>query len=164
MKLNDLVQTLYDSVIVLGIIFIIIAMATVFNYFLVMQDVPNMLLDSLQQYITSPLMFLVVTIIILLVAGLFMDSISAILIIAPLLLPTAMLFDIDLIHWGIVFIVALEIGYLTPPVGINLFVSAGVFDKPFGKVVAASLPYMLLLFVSLLLIAFIPDIALFLTK
>ncbi len=164
MKLNDIADTLYESVIVLGIIFIIIAMATVFNYFLILQDVPNMLLESMQGFITSQTMFLVVTMLLLLIVGLFMDSISAILILAPLLLPTAMMYEVDLIHLGVVFILGLEIGYLTPPVGVNLFVSAGVFDKPFGKIVVASIPYAIMVFVALLLIAFFPQISLMLVK
>lgn len=164
MKLKDIADTLYESVIVLGIIFIIIAMATVFNYFLILQDVPNMLLESMQGFITSQTMFLVVTMLLLLIVGLFMDSISAVLILAPLLLPTAMMYEVDLIHLGVVFILGLEIGYLTPPVGVNLFVSAGVFDKPFGKIVVASIPYAIMVFVALLLIAFFPQISLMLVK
>jgi C4-dicarboxylate transporter DctM subunit len=164
MKLKDIADTLYESVIVLGIIFIIIAMATVFNYFLILQDVPNMLLESMQGFITSQTMFLVVTMLLLLIVGLFMDSISAVLILAPLLLPTAMMYEVDLIHLGVVFILGLEIGYLTPPVGVNLFVSAGVFDKPFGKIVVASIPYAIMVFVALLLIAFFPKISLMLVK
>lgn len=164
MKLKDIADTLYESVIVLGIIFIIIAMATVFNYFLILQDVPNMLLESMQGFITSQTMFLVVTMLLLLIVGLFMDSISAVLILAPLLLPTAMMYEVDLIHLGVVFILGLEIGYLTPPVGVNLFVSAGVFDKPFGKIVVASIPYAIMVFVALLLIAFFPHISLMLVK
>ncbi|MFN4235530.1 MAG: TRAP transporter large permease [Bacteroidia bacterium] len=164
MKLKDIADTLYESVIVLGIIFIIIAMATVFNYFLILQDVPNMLLESMQGFITSQTMFLIVTMLLLLIVGLFMDSISAVLILAPLLLPTAMMYEVDLIHLGVVFILGLEIGYLTPPVGVNLFVSAGVFDKPFGKIVVASIPYAIMVFVALLLIAFFPQISLLLVK
>jgi len=164
MKLKDIADTLYESVIVLGIIFIIIAMATVFNYFLILHDVPNMLLESMQGFITSQTMFLVVTMLLLLIVGLFMDSISAVLILAPLLLPTAMMYEVDLIHLGVVFILGLEIGYLTPPVGVNLFVSAGVFDKPFGKIVVAAIPYTLMVFVALLIIAFFPQISLMLVK
>lgn len=164
MKLKDIADTLYESVIVLGIIFIIIAMATVFNYFLILQDVPNMLLESMQGFITSQTMFLVVTMLLLLIVGLFMDSISAVLILAPLLLPTAMMYEVNLIHLGVVFILGLEIGYLTPPVGVNLFVSAGLFDKPFGKIVVASIPYAIMVFVALLLIAFFPQISLMLIK
>ncbi len=162
MKMKDLVNTLYDSVIVLGIIFIIIAMATIFNYYVVLEDVPNAILESLKGYITSPTMFIVVTILLLLIIGLFMDSISAILIVAPLILPLAILYDIDLIHLGIVFILALEIGYITPPVGVNLFVSAGVFSEPFGKIVTACIPYLLMVVVALLIVSFIPELFLWL--
>jgi C4-dicarboxylate transporter, DctM subunit len=161
MKFKDIIDTLYDSVIVLGIIFIIIAMATMFNYFLTLQDVPYMLVDFMEGFVTSKLGFLMIAILILLIAGLFMDVISAILILAPLLVPTAHAYDVDLIHLGIVFILALEIGYMTPPIGINLFVSSGLFGKPFAQVVKASLPFLLCLVVSLLLIAIFPEIVLF---
>ena len=164
MKLKDIVNTLYESVIVLGIIFVIIAMATVFNYFLTLQDVPFMLVDLMEGMITSKFMFLLLTIIVLLIAGLFMDSISAILIIAPLLVPTALLYDVDLVHLGIVFIIALEIGYMTPPIGINLFVSSGLFDKPFNQVVTASLPFLLCLLATLILVAVLPDLAMYLAN
>lgn len=164
MKMKDIVDTLYESVIILGIIFMIIAMATVFNRFLTLQEVPMLLLDWMQTFVTSKSVFLIMTIILLLIVGLFMDSISAILIIAPLLMYTAISYEVDLIHLGIIFIIALEIGYLTPPVGINLFVSCGLFNKPFTQVIKASVPYMLCLLVSLILVTFIPEIALFLTE
>lgn len=163
MKMKDIADTLYESVIVLGIIFMIIAMATVFNRFLTLQEVPMLLLDWMQTFVTSKAVFLLMTICLLLIVGLFMDSISAILIIAPLLMYTAISYEVDLIHLGVIFIIALEIGYLTPPVGINLFVSCGLFNKPFTQVIKASVPYMLCLLAVLILVTFIPEIALFLT-
>jgi C4-dicarboxylate transporter, DctM subunit len=162
MKFKDIVETLYDSVIILGVIFIIIAMATVFNYFLTMQYVPMMLVDWMQEMVDSRFLFLVFTIIILLIAGLFMDVISAILILAPLLVPSAIAYDVDLVHLGIIFILGLEIGYMTPPIGINLFVSSGLFNKPFTQVVSASIPFMLCLVATLLLVAGYPEIVLWL--
>lgn len=164
MKLKDVADTLYESVIILGIIFMIIAMATIFNRFLTLQEVPMLLLDRMQSFVTSKTIFLIMTIATLLLVGLFMDSISAILIIAPLLMYTAVSYEVDLIHLGIIFILALEIGYLTPPIGINLFVSSGLFNKPFTQVIKASVPYALCLFIALILVAFIPEIALFLTE
>ena len=104
------------------------------------------------------------TIILLLIVGLFMDSISAILIVAPLLMYTAISYEVDLIHLGIIFIIGLEIGYLTPPVGINLFVSCGLFNKPFAQVIKASVPYSFCLLIVLILVTFIPEIALYLTE
>jgi C4-dicarboxylate transporter, DctM subunit len=161
MKIKDIGDTLYDSVIVLGIIFIIIAMATVFNYFLTLQDVPYMLVETLEGTVNSRIGFLVVTILILLIAGLFMDVISAVLILAPLLVPAALAYDVDLIHLGIIFILALEIGYMTPPIGINLFVAGGLFNKPFSQVVTASVPFLLCLVVTLIIVTAFPDLVLY---
>ncbi|MBA3901972.1 MAG: TRAP transporter large permease, partial [Bacteroidetes bacterium] len=161
MKLKDIVETLYDSVIVLGIIFVIIAMATVFNYFLTLQDIPFMLVDFMTNMVTSKWMFLFITIVVLLIAGLFMDVISAILILAPLLVPTALFYGVDLVHLGIIFILALEIGYMTPPIGINLFVSSGLFNKPFNQVVTASLPFLLCLVITLILVTILPDVVMY---
>lgn len=164
MKLREIINVLHESVIVLGIIFIIIAMATMFNYFLTVQDVPFTLLEWLEAKIFSREMFLLMLVGVLLVAGLFMDVISAILIIAPLVFPSVMLYEIDPIHLGIIFIVALEIGYLTPPIGINLFVASGLFNKPFSKVIAGSVPFMMCLFIVLVLVMIFPEVALWLTE
>ncbi|MBI2967384.1 MAG: TRAP transporter large permease [Bacteroidetes bacterium] len=164
LKLNELIDMIHESVIILGTIFIIIAMATVFNNFLTLQDVPFMLVEFLEKIINSQTVFILITILILLIVGLFMDIISAILICAPLLLPTARLYEVDMIHLGIIFILALEIGYLTPPVGINLFVSCSLFNKPFSKVIVWTLPFMICLLVTLVAVAFLPDISLFLTN
>lgn len=164
MKIKTLVNTLYESVLILGIIFIIIVMATVFNRFLTLQDVPFMLVDFMQGFVTSQGMFLLFTLLLLIVVGLFMDVISAILIIAPLVVPLALVYDVDLVHLGIIFILGLEVGYVTPPIGINLFVASGIFNKPFNKVASASVPYLICLLLALLLITYVPDISLFLTK
>ncbi|MBN4065881.1 TRAP transporter large permease [Candidatus Amoebophilus asiaticus] len=163
MKFRDLVDTLYESVIILGIIFIIIAMATVFTYFLTIQQIPLFLVEYVQEMITSKYTFLVFALLILLLVGLFMDIISAILIMAPLLVPTAMAYDVNPVHFGIIFILALEVGYITPPIGINLFVSSGLFNKPISQVFRASIPFVLCLLVALILITFFPQITLFLT-
>ncbi len=163
-SVKDIANTLYDSVIIMGTIFIIIAMAAVFNRFLILQDVPLLLLEKLSGFITGKMMFLLISILMLLIVGLFMDAISAILIMAPLLLPTARMYDVNIIHFGIIFTLALEIGYLTPPVGVNLFVSSGVFNQPFGKVVKATLPFMLMIFLSLAFITFFPELILWVDK
>lgn len=164
MKFKELIDALYESVIILGIIFIIIVMATVFNFFLTIQDVPAMLTDFMQAMVTSKVLFLVFTIILLLIVGLFMDIISAILIIAPLVFPTALSYGIDPVHLGIIFILGLEIGYLTPPIGINLFVSSALFDKPFMQVVKASIPFVFCMILALLIVTFVPEISLMLVK
>lgn len=161
MKLKEVVDTLYESVIILGIIFIIIAMAAAFNFFLTVEDIPMMLVDFLQTFITSKVQFLLITILLLLIVGLFMDIISAILILAPLLMPSARLYEVDPIQLGLIFIVGLEIGYLTPPIGINLFVASALFNKPLGKVMKASWVFTLCLLITLLIVAFVPSFSSF---
>jgi len=98
--------------------------------------------------------------VLLLIAGALMDSISAILIIAPLLTPIAMRFGIDPIHLGIIFIVNLEIGYLTPPIGLNLFVASSVFEKPIGEVIRSVVPFILVMMVGLGIVTYVPSLAL----
>jgi len=93
-----------------------------------------------------------------------MDIMSAILIVAPLLSPMAVEFGIDPVHFAIIFIVNLEIGYLTPPMGINLFVASSVFKKKIGFVIKSTLPFTLILLVALILISYIPGISLFLVE
>jgi C4-dicarboxylate transporter DctM subunit len=102
--------------------------------------------------------------ILLLIVGCFMDAMSAILVLAPLLTPMAQHYGIDPVHFGIIMIVNLEIGYLTPPIGINLFVASGMFKEPIGVVVKSVLPYLVVMLVGLALICAIPQISLFTLK
>lgn len=164
MKWKNVVDTLYESVTILGMIFIIIAMATIFNYYLVLVEAPFILLDWIENTVDSKYTFLFMVILLLLIVGLFMDVISAILIIAPLLVYPAMVYEVDILHLGIIFILALEIGYLTPPVGINLFVSSGFFNQPFNKVVVSVLPYLLALLIVLVIVTFYPEVVFWLIK
>ena len=89
-----------------------------------------------------------------------MDILSAILIVAPLLAPIAYQFGIDPVHFGIIFIVNLELGYLTPPMGINLFVASTVFDRPLVQVMKSVLPFLLLMLLALAVISWFPQLSL----
>ena len=146
----------------LGTIFIILVLAVSLNKFMTYQQIPQQLVDSLGTYITGKVSFLIVVNILLLLVGCVMDIMSAILILSPILTPMAESFGISPIHFGILMIVNLEIGYLTPPVGINLFVASGIFEEPIGEVIKSILPLILVLLVGLLLITFVPEISLFL--
>ena len=146
----------------LGTIFIILVLAVSLNKFMTYQQIPQQLVESLGTYITVKVSFLIVVNILLLLVGCVMDIMSAILILSPILTPMAESFGISPIHFGILMIVNLEIGYLTPPVGINLFVASGIFEEPIGEVIKAILPLILVLLVGLLLITFVPQISLFL--
>jgi len=110
----------------------------------------------------SKVAFLVIVNIMLLVAGNFMEPSSLIMIIAPLIFPVAMQLGIDPIHLGIIITVNMEVGMLTPPVGLNLFVASGVSGRSLGEVVQASIPWFFVLLVGLLIVTYIPAISLWL--
>jgi C4-dicarboxylate transporter DctM subunit len=159
----ELPRVFRDSSVVMGSLLLIIVLAITFNQFLVFQEVPNMAADWVKGHVDSRLSFLILVNLFLLLLGCMMDIMSAILIVAPLLAPIAVSrYGIDPIHFGIIFIVNLEIGYLTPPLGLNLFVASSVFDKPIVQVIRSVVPFTLLMLVALALVAWFPGISLFL--
>ena len=93
-----------------------------------------------------------------------MDIFSAIIVIVPLIMPIAAAYNVNQVHLGIIFLTNLEIGYLTPPVGLNLFISSLRFEKPVLSVVRATLPYIGILFIALILITYVPDLSLWLVR
>ena len=159
----ELPRVFRDSSVVMGSLLLIIVLAITFNQFLVFQEVPNMAADWVKGHVDSKLSFLILVNLFLLLLGCMMDIMSAILIVAPLLAPIAVSrYGIDPVHFGIIFIVNLEIGYLTPPLGLNLFVASSVFDKPIVQVIRSVLPFTLLMLVALAVVAWFPGISLFL--
>jgi len=164
LKLRDLPRLLRESGATVGMLLVIIAMTFSLNWYLTAEGIPETLTDWIVARFRSPLVFLPVVNLLLLLLGCMMDILSAIFITVPLLLPAAVAMGIDPVHFGIIFIVNFEIGYLTPPVGINLFTSGAVFRKPASEVARASLPFMLLLLVALILITYFPSITLWLVR
>ena len=157
---HHLPKILADSATMMGTLLIIMAMAFSLNYFFVEEQVPDQAVEWIQSMDLSALQFLLVINILLLIVGCLMDSISAILIIAPLLTPIAMQLGIDPVHLGVIFIVNLEIGYLTPPIGINLFVASAAFDKPLGFVMRAVVPFIGVMGIGLLIVTYVPSVSL----
>ncbi|MBL8914566.1 MAG: TRAP transporter large permease subunit [Archangium sp.] len=147
------------SMTVMGSLLVIIALAIVLNYFLVDQQVPDLMVEWMKTLNLTPTTFLLVVNLLLLVVGMFMDIMSAILIIAPMLAPMAAAMGINPIHMGIIFIVNLEIGYLTPPVGLNLFVSSSLFKKGLGFVIRAVIPTVVIMLGSLAAITWVPSMS-----
>ena len=133
-------KILTEAAVMMGTLLIIMALAFALNDFLVEEKIPDMAVEWIRSMELGPLEFLLIINMLLLVVGALMDSISAIMIIAPLLKPIADQLGIDPVHLGVVFIVNLEIGYLTPPIGINLFVASSVFKKPLGEVIKSVVP------------------------
>ena len=160
MDRKKLLSVVEGSMTVMGSLLVILALAIALNYFLVDQQVPDLMVEWLKTKNLSRNEFLLVVNGLLLVVGCFMDIMSAILIIAPMLAPMADAVGIDPVHMGIIVIVNLEIGYLTPPVGLNLFVSSSLFKKGLGFVVKSVLPTLGIMLVSLAIITWWPGLAL----
>ena len=157
--LDSLPKILSESAVMMGTLLIIMALAFGLNGFLVEEKVPDAAVELVRSMDLGPLEFLLIINVLLLLVGALMDSISAILIIAPLLRPIADQFGIDPVHLGVIFIVNLEIGYLTPPIGINLFVASSVFRKPLGEVIRSVIPFILLMLVGLGVVTYVPSLA-----
>jgi C4-dicarboxylate transporter DctM subunit len=160
LKWKKIPVILVESAEMLGSLLLILLLATSLNKFLTIEQVPQSLVAVMSSYISSPIAFLIGVNILLIIVGFFMDVMSAILVLAPLLAPMAQSYGINPIHFGIVMIVNLEIGYLTPPVGINLFVASGIFKEALGDVIKSVLPIIGIFLVGLMMITFIPEISL----
>ena len=161
-KIKDLGEVFFESAKTSGIILFIIANASVFAYFLTLENIPEMLTQFVLHMHLNKVMFLIAVNIILLIAGNFMEPSSIIMIMVPLLLPIAKTLGINPIHFGVIITINMELGMLTPPVGLNLFVASGITGEPIKEVVKSVLPWFLVMLVGLLLITYIPEISLWL--
>jgi C4-dicarboxylate transporter DctM subunit len=160
-KFSQLKIVAVETAETLGLLFLILILAVSLNKYMTIEEIPQMLVDLISQNVNSKLGFLILVNIVLLIVGCFMDAMSAILVLAPLLTPMAQHFGVDPVHFGIIMIVNLEIGYLTPPIGINLFVASGMFKESIGEVVKSVAPYLIVMLIGLALICAIPEISLF---
>lgn len=163
-KVKDLPRLTVDTMVLVGSILMILLMALAFTYYLTDQQVPDKMTEFMKQHITTQVGFLIAVNLMLLVIGFMMDMFSAILIVAPLIVPIAKAYDVSLVHLGIIFVINLEIGFLHPPFGINLFVASNYFRKSSGEVIISTLPFVAALFVALMLITFFPQLSLWLVE
>lgn len=161
---KDVPRIMQESMTLVGGIIIILGCALGLTNFLIDEQIPMQMLDLIREFITNKWAFLLLLNVFLLIVGALMDIFSAIVVVVPLIVPIANEFGIDPVHLGIIFLTNLEIGYLTPPVGLNLFISSFRFKKPILSLYSASIPFILLLLVALLLITYIPELSLFLIK
>lgn len=151
---------LSESTVLIGSLLIILAVAQGFNRYLEDADIPNRLVAFILDMQLSTVAFLLVLNIMLLIVGCFMDLMSAVLIFVPLISPVAYQLGIHPIHLAIIFMVNLEIGYLTPPMGLNLFVSSTIFKRSMGDVIRSVLPFIAMMMIGLGAVTYIPTIAL----
>jgi C4-dicarboxylate transporter, DctM subunit len=153
---RDFPRVAVECVTVVGGVLLIIGMAKGLTYYLAIQSVPEMLTNWVDLHIHSKYVFLLLLNVVLLVKGSFMDVFSAIIVMVPLIQPIAARFGIDPIQLGVIFLANLELGYLTPPIGMNLCLSAYRFRKPMTTVYSATLPFYLILLVGVVLITYLP--------
>ena len=140
----------------------IIANALILKHVLTDEQIPQSIANAMLEAGFGPIMFLIVVNVILLIGGQFMEPSGLIVIVAPLVFPIAIELGIDPIHLGIIMVVNMEIGMITPPVGLNLFVTSGVAGMPMMSVVRAALPWLGILFLFLILVTYVPELSTFL--
>jgi C4-dicarboxylate transporter DctM subunit len=153
---KDVPRIAKESMTLVGSILIILCSAMGLTNYLVDEEVPMKILELMRQFISDRWMFLIALNIFLLIVGCLMDIFSAIIVVVPLILPLANEFHVDPLHLAIIFLTNLEIGYITPPVGINLFISSFRFNKPILEIYKSTLPFLFILLITLLIITFIP--------
>lgn len=157
---SDLPRIIKESMSMVGSILLILCCAMGITNYLVDEEIPMQILEVLKLHISNKYLFLVYLNLFLLIVGCMMDIFSAIIIVVPIILPVAYAYDIHPIHLAIIFLTNLEIGYITPPVGLNLFFSSFRFKKPIIDVYKASFPFLFLAILALILITYIPKISL----
>ncbi|GEN81901.1 hypothetical protein SLU01_02130 [Sporosarcina luteola] len=161
-NIKQLGKVLIDSAVTTSIVMIIIGTAGLFSFYVSITGIPDMIMSQISGITTNAIIFLLVINLVLLIAGMFFDGAAAILIFTPLFLPAAIAFGIDPIHFGVIIVVNLAIGLVTPPVGLNLFVAAQISGISFAKLSRAVLPFIVILIIDILIISYIPAISLWL--
>ena len=160
--LKDLPGIMKESMKMVGGIMIILGAALAFTNYLVDALIPMKILAVMEELVETKIGFLMALNLFLILVGCMMDIFSAILVVVPLIIPLADRFDVDPVHLGIIFLANLAIGYNTPPVGLNLFIAGSRFDQPVVRLYKATLPFLLLLLFTLLLITYWPGLSLLL--
>lgn len=161
---RQLPDIMIESAMLAGAIIIILGMALGFTGYLVDAQIPNQILGFLTRLTENKYLFLAGLNIFLIGVGCIMDIFSAIVIVVPIIVPVAQSYGIDLYHLAVIFLVNLEIGYSTPPVGMNLFISSLKFEEPVTRLYRASIPYLILLLICLIIVTYLPALSLLLIQ
>lgn len=158
---KDIPKVIVESLTLVGAILLILCCALGLTNYLVDEQIPMKILEAMKTLITNKILFLLVLNVFLLIVGCLMDIFSAIIVVVPLIIPIAEQFGVNPLHLAIVFLTNLEIGYITPPVGINLFISSFRFNRPVIELYKVSIPFLILMIITLLIITYIPWLTLF---
>jgi C4-dicarboxylate transporter DctM subunit len=161
---SQLPEVLISTVSTTGVVMMLMGMASIFGWILAHQRIPHLVGESISSVSTQPWVFLLIVNVLFLIVGCFMDPLPAIVILVPILLPVALQLGINPIHFGIVLIANLGIGFITPPVGNVLFVACSIGEVSISSVIVYLLPFIGVMIVALGLITYIPEISLFLPR
>jgi tripartite ATP-independent transporter DctM subunit len=151
-----------ESMVLVGAIFIILGVSLASTSYMIDAGVPQKMFASVSSFVSGPRTFLLVLLVFLLMLGAILDIFSATVLVVPLILPIASQYGVNPIHLGIVFIATMELGYLMPPVGLNLFIASHRFDKPITSIYLATQPFLVVAIVAVAIIAFWPGLSLIL--
>jgi len=159
-SLSRLPNVCTDAMIMTGSILLILGVSLAFTNFLIDAEVPTTLFEMIKDFVSSKYVFLLFLNIFLLFLGAILDIFAALVIVVPIILPLAVGYGIHPIHLGIIFLANMQIGYLTPPIGMNLFIASYRFNQPITKIYKDTLPFMLILLLVLVAITYIPILSL----
>ncbi|MFC5589453.1 TRAP transporter large permease [Sporosarcina soli] len=159
---EDSFKSFREAVVINATTMIIIGLSVSFAYFMTLEQVPNQIAAFLTDFSSNPFVILLAINLLLLIVGMFIDTISALVILTPILLPVVMAVGVDPVHFGVILVANLAIGFITPPLGVNLFVASSVGNVRFEKIVVSVLPFLLSMIICLLVITYIPALSLWL--
>ena len=151
-----------ETVVINATTMIIIGLSVSFAYFMTLEKIPDDISTFLTELSTNPIVILLAINVLLLIVGMFIDTISALVVLTPILLPIVVSVGVDPIHFGVILVANLAIGFITPPLGVNLFVASSVGNVKFEKIVMAIIPFLVSMLICLLVITFIPSMSLWL--
>jgi len=160
-RVRQLPEIMRDSMVMVGGILLILGVSLAFTNYLIDAEVPMRLFNMIQRLVADKIVFLILLNILLLILGAILDIFSALVIMVPLILPVAVSYGVDPVHLGIIFLANMQIGYFTPPVGMNLFIASYRFEKPVAELYRATIPFMVVLLAAVLVITYWPQLSLF---
>jgi C4-dicarboxylate transporter DctM subunit len=159
-RLAKLSGIIVDAMVMVGGILLILGVSLAFTNYLIDAEIPQQMFDLIRTYISNKFTFLVLLNIALLFLGAILDIFSALVIMVPLIVPIAIGFGIDPVHLGIIFLANMQIGYFTPPIGMNLFIASYRFKRSITELYQSTIPFMLVLLVALIVITYVPEVSL----
>jgi C4-dicarboxylate transporter, DctM subunit len=159
-SLKKLPEIMRDSMVMVGGIMIIIGVSLASTNYLIDAEIPTQIFEFVQARVEDKLTFLILLNLFLLILGMMLDIFSALVIIVPIILPIAIGYDIHPVHLGIIFLANMQLGYFTPPVGMNLFIASYRFEKPMMTLYRATIPFFLILLICVLIITYYPPLSL----